>query len=113
AQSAECAISFRPALRAPRPAPRAARSDSSMWPDKVDLFGVGVSVTTSDQATAAILQAAQQRIPAVVACQAVHAIVTASDDPALRDKVNTFDLVTPDGQPVRWAMNLLYGTQLS
>src|SRR4029079_5881710 len=40
--------------------------------------------------------------------QAVHAVVTASSDPDLRDKMNAFDLVTPDGQPVRWALNLLH-----
>jgi exopolysaccharide biosynthesis WecB/TagA/CpsF family protein len=42
----------------------------------------------------------------------VHAIITASCDPELRDKCNTFDMVTPDGQPVRWALNLLYGAKL-
>jgi exopolysaccharide biosynthesis WecB/TagA/CpsF family protein len=78
------------------------------WPRKVDLFGVGVSVTTYDEAVAVIRRAAAAGLPGVVACQAVHAVVTASSDPALRDKVNSFDLVTPDGQPVRWAVNLLY-----
>jgi exopolysaccharide biosynthesis WecB/TagA/CpsF family protein len=49
----------------------------------------------------------------VVACHAVHAIITASGDPALRAKVNTFDMITPDGQPVRWALNLLYRAALA
>src|SRR5207237_690294 len=83
------------------------------WPRKFDLFGVGVSATTYDEAKAVILQAAAQGVPGVVSCHAVHAIVTASRDPALRDKVNTFELVTPDGQPVRWALNLLHGAGLS
>lgn len=78
------------------------------WPRKADLFGVGVSITTYDEACAVVLEAARQGVSAVVACQAVHAVVTASGDPDLRDKVNSFDLVTPDGQPVRWAMNLLH-----
>ena len=39
---------------------------------------------------------------------AVHALVTASRDPELRGKVNTFEMITPDGQPVRWALNLLH-----
>jgi exopolysaccharide biosynthesis WecB/TagA/CpsF family protein len=80
------------------------------WPRKVSLFGVGISVTSYAEAVEAILQAARQGASGVVACQAVHAVVTASRDPSLRDKVNTFDLVTPDGQPVRWAMNLLHRT---
>src|SRR5262245_25835034 len=82
------------------------------WPRKVDLLGVGVSATSYDEAAEAILRAAAQGVPGVVSCTAVHAIVTASGDPALRAKVNTFDLVTPDGQPVRWALNLLHGTRL-
>jgi exopolysaccharide biosynthesis WecB/TagA/CpsF family protein len=83
------------------------------WPRKVDLFGVRVSVTTYAESVAAILDAAERRLSAVVACQAVHAVITASQDPDLRAKVNAFDLVTPDGQPVRWAMNLLYGAGLN
>jgi exopolysaccharide biosynthesis WecB/TagA/CpsF family protein len=67
-----------------------------------------VGVTTYDEAVTVILRAAEEGTPGVVACRAVHAVVTASCDPALRDKVNSFDLVTPDGQPVRWAVNLLH-----
>jgi len=82
------------------------------WPRKVDLLGVQVSVTNYEEATDMVIEAARQREPALVACQAVHAVVTASCDPDLRDKLNGFDLVTPDGQPVRWAMNLLHGVGL-
>lgn len=82
------------------------------WPPKVDLFGVGISVTDYEEATTTILQAAVQGIPAIVSCHAVHALMTASGDPSLGAKANTFELVSPDGQPVRWAMNLLHGTQL-
>jgi N-acetylglucosaminyldiphosphoundecaprenol N-acetyl-beta-D-mannosaminyltransferase len=43
---------------------------------------------------------------------AVHALVTAARDPSYRAKVNTFEVVAPDGQPVRWALNRLEGTGL-
>ena len=82
------------------------------WPNKVDLFGVGLSVTNYEEATRVILQAARRRIASVVACQPVHAVITASEDATLRSQVNSFELVTPDGQPVRWAMNLLHVTRL-
>ncbi len=82
------------------------------WPRKVDLLGVQVSVTNYKEATEVVIEAARRREPALVACQAVHAVVTASCDPDLRDKLNQFDLVTPDGQPVRWGMNLLHGVGL-
>src|SRR5437899_5457767 len=94
-----------------QPSPRAAEQPIP-WPRKVDLFGVGVSVTTYDEAVAVIRRASAAGVPGVVACQAVHAVVTASRDPELRDKVNRFDLVSPDGQPVRWALNLLYRARL-
>ena len=81
-------------------------------PRKYDLFGVQVSATTCDEATEFILEAARQGRPAVVSAHAVHAVVTASDDPELLAKVNRFDIITPDGQPVRWALNALHRTAL-
>jgi N-acetylglucosaminyldiphosphoundecaprenol N-acetyl-beta-D-mannosaminyltransferase len=83
------------------------------WPRKVDVFGVGISVTDYAAATAAVLQAARRRQPAVVTAHAVHALVTFSGDPELRAKANTFEVVTPDGQPVRWAVNLLHRAGLT
>jgi exopolysaccharide biosynthesis WecB/TagA/CpsF family protein len=83
------------------------------WPRKCDVLGVQVSATTYEQAVELILRAARQRVPAVVSCHAVHAIVTASRDPSLLEKVNTFEMITPDGQPVRWALNLLHSSGLA
>lgn len=83
------------------------------WPRKVPVFGVNVSITTYEEATEAIIAAAQARRSAVVSCHAVHALITASDDPQLRHQVNTFEMITPDGQPVRWALNRLYGAGLT
>jgi exopolysaccharide biosynthesis WecB/TagA/CpsF family protein len=82
------------------------------WPKKYDVLGVNVSATSYADATRAIIEAAQARVPAVVSLHAVHAVVTASGDEQLRDKVNQFELIGPDGQPVRWALNLLYGAKL-
>ena len=62
---------------------------------------------------ASIIQAATQGASGVVSCHAAHAIVTTGGDAELRDRVNAFEIVTPDGQPVRWALNLLYGAGLS
>jgi exopolysaccharide biosynthesis WecB/TagA/CpsF family protein len=78
------------------------------WPKKCNLFGVQISATTYDEAAQAIVQAAGAGEPAIVSAHAVHAVVTASGDPALREAVNSFQLVAPDGQPVRWALNWLH-----
>lgn len=82
------------------------------WPDKVDLFGLQVSKVNYDQACDAIVQAALLCQPSVVSCHAAHAIVTFSGNPELRDMANQFQMITPDGQPVRWAMNWLHRTGL-
>ena len=65
------------------------------WPRKHDVLGIGISATTYDESITAIIAAAQRQQSAVVSLHAVHAVVTASRDPALRAKVNQFDLVAP------------------
>ncbi|MHB8899058.1 MAG: WecB/TagA/CpsF family glycosyltransferase [Thermoguttaceae bacterium] len=82
------------------------------WPPKHEVLGVAVSAATYDTAVDAVIHAAGQRQKAIVSLHAVHALVTASRDPALREAVNQFQMVAPDGQPVRWALNRLYGTGL-
>lgn len=80
--------------------------------DKVELFGVGISVTDYADATRRIMDAARDRRSYAVSALAVHGLMEAVDDAELRRAVNRIDLVTPDGQPVRWAMNLLHRSGL-
>jgi len=82
------------------------------WPHQVDLFGVQLTPTTYEEATDAILRAAQLGRPQAVSCFAVHALIESSRDPSLRERVNKFAMITPDGQPVRWALNMLHRTGL-
>lgn len=82
------------------------------WPEKYDLIGVQVSKVDYDLAINCMMQAAKQASSGIVACHAVHAIVTASCDTELRQQVNEFAMITPDGQPVRWGLNLLHRTGL-
>jgi CDP-paratose 2-epimerase len=79
---------------------------------KRELFGVNVSAADYDRALVAIMQAASLRTGGAVTHMAVHALVTAARDPAYRDKVNEFELVAADGQPVRWALNFFEQTFL-
>jgi N-acetylglucosaminyldiphosphoundecaprenol N-acetyl-beta-D-mannosaminyltransferase len=81
-------------------------NETNDWPKKLDLFGVAVSATNYREAVTAIVLAASRGSSAVVSCHAVHAIVAASYDSELREKVNSFEIITPDGQPVCWALNL-------
>jgi N-acetylglucosaminyldiphosphoundecaprenol N-acetyl-beta-D-mannosaminyltransferase len=87
---------------------RAGLLDAAQIP-KRDLFGIGVSVTNYREATRAILTAARQRRSFAVTALATHGLMLADEDPGFRGVVNSIDLVTPDGQPLRWALNALHG----
>jgi len=97
---------------ATNPSPASVKDIRRSWPPKVDVLGVQLSATTYEEATAAILEAASGGVPGVVTCQPVHGVVLGAMDKPLGAKMNSFDMITPDGQPVRWAMNLLHRTAL-
>ena len=79
---------------------------------RVDIFGVDLSVTTYDDATERIIAAGQEKRSFAMSALATHGLMEAVHDPDFREVVNGLDLVTPDGQPVRWAMNLLHDADL-
>jgi exopolysaccharide biosynthesis WecB/TagA/CpsF family protein len=73
---------------------------------------VGVAASDYNQIVDIVSRAANERVPAVISLHAVHAIIESIRDPDLLAKVNRFDAVLPDGQPVRWALNHLHGVGL-
>lgn len=77
-----------------------------------NLLGTRVTLCDYESAAAAILAAARERRAFGVAAQPVHGITTAWLDPEYRAVLNDLELVTPDGQPVRWALNRLHGAGL-
>lgn len=79
---------------------------------KRNLLGVLVDVVDYQAATAQVLAAAREQRPYAVTALAVHGVMTGVLDPEHNARLNAFDLVTPDGQPVRWALNLLHGAGL-
>jgi len=84
----------------------------TIWPKKHDLLGLYISEVEYDEAVACIIDAAEKRHRAVVSCHAVHAVITISKDPELKKAANRFEMITADGQPVRWALNALHRTGL-
>lgn len=75
---------------------------------KTNVLGIGVCRTNYIECTELIIASAKQHQSCTVAATNVHSITTGYLDPkghglALRN----FTLVTPDGQPIRWALNLL------
>lgn len=80
---------------------------------KCNVLGVLVDAVDYEAATARVLAAARQGRPLAVTALAVHGVMTGVLDRAHNARLNGFDLVTPDGQPVRWALNLLHGAGLT
>nr|RDS94757.1 glycosyltransferase [Cereibacter sphaeroides f. sp. denitrificans] len=81
-------------------------------PSRHPVIGVPVSVTDYDEAVAATLTAARAAVPFLVTALAVHGVVEACTRPDMGRAIAGFDVVTPDGQPVRHALNLLQKRRL-
>ena len=80
---------------------------------KRNVLGVLVDVIDCTEAGNRIIEAAKNRKTLGVSALAVHGVMTGVFDRAHRYRLNHLELVTPDGQPVRWALNLLYRAGLS
>lgn len=80
---------------------------------KRNVLGVLVDVTDYSDASSRIIEAAHDRRGYAVTALAVHGVMTGVQDRAHNERLNSFDLVTPDGQPVRWALNLLHSAGLT
>lgn len=80
---------------------------------KRNVLGVLVNVIDYDAAAEQVITAAHERRPLALTALAVHGVMTGVQDRAHGARLNSFDVVTPDGQPVRWALNLLHGAQLA
>jgi N-acetylglucosaminyldiphosphoundecaprenol N-acetyl-beta-D-mannosaminyltransferase len=80
---------------------------------KKNLLGVLIDAVDYEAAASKVLAAARNREGFAATALAVHGVMTAHLRRAFRYQVNHMDLVVPDGQPVRWGLNLLYKTALS
>lgn len=79
---------------------------------KRSVLGVHVDETDYEAAVERVLEAALERKRLTVSALAVHGVMTGVVDQEHRTRLNRLDIITPDGQPVRWAMRLLYGAVL-
>ena len=74
--------------------------------------GVAVDCVDYDAAVARIIEAAHEGRHLGVSALAVHGVMSGHDDDQHRTRLQGLDLVVPDGQPVRWALNALHGVAL-
>jgi N-acetylglucosaminyldiphosphoundecaprenol N-acetyl-beta-D-mannosaminyltransferase len=78
----------------------------------IEILGVRVDPVTYESATERVLEAASAGDACTVTALAVHGLMEAVDAPDFRERLGTFDLVCPDGQPLRWVLNLRHGARL-
>jgi exopolysaccharide biosynthesis WecB/TagA/CpsF family protein len=80
---------------------------------RLNVLGVGIAATDLAAAAELVVAAAVERRAFAASALAVHAVMEAQSDPAYRARLNHLDLAAPDGQPVRWALNVLHGARLT
>jgi exopolysaccharide biosynthesis WecB/TagA/CpsF family protein len=80
---------------------------------KRNLLGVRVDAIDYEAAVERIIAAAKARRHLSMSALAVHGLMTGVLDRTHRHRLNAFELLAPDGQPVRWALNGLFKTALA
>jgi len=88
------------------------KTSSQIDKGKKNVLGILVNAVNYEAAVSKIIAAASAGKPMSVSALAVHGVMTGVLDSTHRYRLNHIDLVLPDGQPVRWALNLLYHTKL-
>ncbi len=58
------------------------------------------------------MAAAQGKQAMLVAATSVHGVTLGVRDPAFGRQLDSFDILTPDGQPLRWGLRLLHHVRL-
>jgi N-acetylglucosaminyldiphosphoundecaprenol N-acetyl-beta-D-mannosaminyltransferase len=72
-----------------------------------NVIGSPVTAASFDEQVAQVVQWASHRLSKVVCVANVHMLVEALDDPGLTKILQQADLVTPDGMPLVWMLQLL------
>jgi exopolysaccharide biosynthesis WecB/TagA/CpsF family protein len=79
---------------------------------KRQLFTVNYSITDYDQASDIIVEKGIAHESFGVSALAVHGLMESVIDSSFCNDLNEIDLIVPDGQPIRWALNSFYGVGL-
>lgn len=79
---------------------------------KQNLFGVDYSIVDYELASDIIIEASLERKSLGASALAVHGLITSVNDHKFQNQLKKLDLIVPDGQPIRWALNNLYKVNL-
>jgi len=80
---------------------------------KHNVLGIHIDAVDYDAAVERVVSAARARHPMAVSALAVHGLMTGVLDGYHKYRLNDFELLVPDGQPVRWALQWLHGVRLA
>ena len=81
--------------------------------EKRNVLGVLVDEIDYEGAIEYVIRAAKERHARSISALAVHGVMTGVADKEHLYRLNSLDVVLPDGQPVRWALKLLYRSPLT
>jgi N-acetylglucosaminyldiphosphoundecaprenol N-acetyl-beta-D-mannosaminyltransferase len=80
---------------------------------KRNILGILIDAVDYESATDFVFCAAREKRGVTVSALAVHGLMTGALDREQKFRLNHFDMLVPDGQPVRWALNLLHKARLN
>jgi len=80
---------------------------------KKNILGVMVNAIDYESTLDFIFRAAKEKRSATISALAVHGVMTGVLDNEHKFRLNHFDVLVPDGQPVKWVLNWLHSTGLS
>lgn len=85
---------------------------SNLTPNKKQLFGVDYAIGDYDSLGNYIVEAARAYKSIGVSALAVHGLMEAQENQKMKIALNNIDIITADGQPVRWALNFFHKAKL-
>lgn len=79
---------------------------------KRNVLGIFIDAVDYEAAVEFVIRTAEEKRGAAISAVAVHGLMMGVLDREHKFRLNRFDLLVPDGQPVRWALNLLHHERL-
>jgi N-acetylglucosaminyldiphosphoundecaprenol N-acetyl-beta-D-mannosaminyltransferase len=79
---------------------------------KRNVLGIMMDAVDYQMALDFVFEAAEEKRGSAISALAVHGLMTGTINREQKFRLNHFDLLVPDGQPVRWALNQLHNAQL-
>lgn len=80
--------------------------------EKKNLFGIDFALVDYESASDIIIEKAVHKESFSVSALAVHGLVISVRSKEIGEKIRCIDMIVPDGQPIRWALNSFYNVGL-